>query len=312
MCSGTRVVMSLKSTWEDQQAPFVSVVVPVFNSPRRVARCIEALLGQTYPRDRYEIIVVDNGSTDNTPEVIQRYKVELVVEDRIQSPYAARNRGIQTARGELIALIDANCTPIADWLAHGVQAIQTEQADLAGGKVTFTFSRHQTAGELYDSITNVNMEQSIARRGVAKGGNLFVKRRVFDAIGLFPSDLRSGGDVLWTGAATRAGLKLVYAADAEAFYPARKLVALLKKQIRVGRGQIVIWTKQRLSPPTLALRMVKGLLPPSPWAIRCKLHRRGIRAWSTWLAVWLNGWACKLATSLGRIQALTRSREVQR
>lgn len=292
--------------WESSRTPFVSVVVPVFNSPVRIAVCIEALLSQDYPRNRHEIIVVDNGSTDLTHQVIERYPVQLLVEDKVRSPYAARNKGIRAAKGEIVALIDANCTPIARWLTEGVRAIQSNQADLAGGKVTFTFSDERTPAELFDSITNVNMKRSIEVRSVAKGGNLFVRKTVFDAIGLFPSGLRSGGDVLWTSEATEAGFKLVYAGAAEAFYPARTLVPLVRKQIRVGRGQVAVWRRQHLATRTVLLRLVKGILPPSPWYVRRKLMDQELGAWATCLAVWINGWACKLATTLGRIQALTR------
>jgi glycosyltransferase involved in cell wall biosynthesis len=302
--------MDTSPSRKPERAPFVSVVVPVFNAPDRVATCTEALLAQTYPDEDYEIIIVDNASTDNTRDVIQRYPVSLLVEDEVQSPYAARNRGIRAARGEIIALIDANCTPIAEWLAEGVRAIQSEHADLAGGKVTFTFPGGQTPAELYDSITHVDMRRSIETRGAALGGNLFVKRQVFESVGLFPSRMRSGGDILWTSQATQAGLKLVYADHAQATYPARKLFPLLKKQIRVGRGQVAIWRARSLPGRVWLFRIVKGFLPPSPGMVRGRLREQGMPCrWPKCLLVWLDGWLCKLATSVGRLQALVQSRD---
>jgi len=64
--------------------PFVSVIIPVLNSPVRAEKCINALLDQTYPKNRYEIIVVDNGSTDSTPQVIQQYPVTFMIEDNFK------------------------------------------------------------------------------------------------------------------------------------------------------------------------------------------------------------------------------------
>ena len=111
--------------------PFVSIIVPVLNSPARVKQCIESSLSQTYPKDKYEIIIVDNGSTDNTIRVIEQYPVKILVEKDIQTPYAARNKGIYHAQGEIIALTDANCSPQPDWIKEGITALQEENADLA-------------------------------------------------------------------------------------------------------------------------------------------------------------------------------------
>ena len=96
--------------------PFVSVIVPVYNDGQRIGKCIEALLIQTYPQAHFEIIIVDNGSNDNTRSVIEEHPVKLLVEDRIQSSYAARNKGIKNAKGEVIAFTDADCIPAPDWI----------------------------------------------------------------------------------------------------------------------------------------------------------------------------------------------------
>ena len=58
----------------------VSVVIPVLNSPENIKRCLDGLMRQTYPEDLFEIIVVDNGSTDNTPEIVRQYPVKFLFE----------------------------------------------------------------------------------------------------------------------------------------------------------------------------------------------------------------------------------------
>jgi glycosyltransferase involved in cell wall biosynthesis len=82
-------------------SPFISVVVPVYNGDRIIGNCVESLLNQSYPKDNYEIIVVDNGSTDNTRAIIKKYPVKMLIEDSIKSSYAARNKGIKHAKGEV-------------------------------------------------------------------------------------------------------------------------------------------------------------------------------------------------------------------
>lgn len=288
--------------------PFVTVVVPVLNAAARTERTLSALSAQSYPEDRFEVVVVDNGSTDATREVVGRYPARLI-EEEIRSPYAARNAGIRAARGDIVALLDVNCCPAPEWLERGVAALESTSADLAGGKVSFTYSPERTAAELFDSVSNVKMETSIRERSMAKTGNLFVRRRVFDEIGLFPSDVRSGADVLWTRHATRAGKRLVYAAEAEATYPARKLGPLLRKQFRVGQGQPAIWRDAGVSVRKMWIRPLLALRPPSRDDLRGRIEERGtpemLRRFN---AIWLNAWLCVLATAAGQAVSIALGR----
>ena len=82
----------------------MSVVVPVFNGAQRISRCLEYLLAQSYPSDRREIIVVDNGSSDGTRELVGGFPVTLLSETSCRSPYAARNAGIMSAARTLVPL----------------------------------------------------------------------------------------------------------------------------------------------------------------------------------------------------------------
>lgn len=297
----------------DFTIPFVSVVVPAYNSPHRTAECIEALLKQTYPRNRYEIIVVDNGSTDDTPQVIRRYSVTCLVEDTIQSPYAARNMGIIHSRGEIIAMIDVNCLPVSEWIEEGVKAIKTEDADLAGGQVKFIFSASKTISEIYDSITNVQIERNIRERKVSKGGNLFVNRTVFDAIGLFPL-YRSGGDVSWTRKATQSGLKLVYSPKALATYPARKILPLIRKQFRVGRGQPYIGLDEGKGYAGVIFRVLRLFLPLLPSVLTKIIDERGTdeikqlfsckKGLIKYIRIWFVAIFCNFSTGFGALISL--------
>jgi glycosyltransferase involved in cell wall biosynthesis len=301
----------------EHSTPFVSVVVPVLNAPQLLRRCLEALLAQTYPRNRYEIIVVDNGSSDETPQVAESYPVTLLFERGAQSPYPARNRGIRQARGEIIALLDATCTPVAGWLEAGVRALQQEHADLVGGEVTFTFSPERTLGEMVDAISNANVQASIKNIQATVTGNLFFRRAVVEAIGPFPDTIRSGGDMIWTGRATRAGFRLVYSAEAQVFYPARKLKPLLKKHYRIGRGTLTVWLNAKRAPlvyPYIAIQLVRGFVPVSPVLVQRRIIERGTPDMQQrFVAIWLISWLCRVATNLGRFHTLlTWARQLSR
>ncbi len=121
----------MMNAWVDEldggrRAPEISVVVPAYNAADTLAACLDALQAQTAPRWRYEIIVVDDGSTDGTAQVGARRGVRVIHQTH-RGASAARNQGIRTARGRLVFFTDADCAPAPDW----VEAMAAPFADPA-------------------------------------------------------------------------------------------------------------------------------------------------------------------------------------
>lgn len=110
----------------------VSYVVPAYNAAGTLGSCLESILGQLLDGACTEIIVVDNASTDSSPEIARGYPVRVLVEE-VPSAAAARNRGIEAARGDWIALVDADCVLPADWTARALRVLQEETAACAVG-----------------------------------------------------------------------------------------------------------------------------------------------------------------------------------
>ncbi|MEM6423936.1 MAG: glycosyltransferase family A protein, partial [Cyanobacteria bacterium P01_H01_bin.119] len=141
----------------DLSSPLVSVIIPVYNDAEHLALCLAALAQQTYKRSRTEIIVIDNGSDDPalTQTVVQPYdNVALAIEPTPGS-YAARNRGLALAQGEVIAFTDADCIPDRNWLAEGVRLLaETPNCGLVGGNIKLFFQNpaRPTMVELYESV----------------------------------------------------------------------------------------------------------------------------------------------------------------
>ena len=99
----------------------ISVIVPFYNEEGYLARCAQALLAQDYPKERYEVIMVDNNSSDGSAEIVRRYPGIKLLSEGLQGDFAARNRGLAAAKGNLLAFTDSNCAPEKDWL-RGIAA----------------------------------------------------------------------------------------------------------------------------------------------------------------------------------------------
>ncbi|MDJ0848756.1 MAG: glycosyltransferase [Myxococcota bacterium] len=280
--------------------PKVTVIVPVLDGAAHIGRCLEALRSQSYPAEQVEILVVDNGSVDETRGRVRDHGVRLLVERSARSPYMARNAGLEQAKGEVLAFTDSDCVPAKDWLERGVARIEAG-ADLVGGHVRFSFGGPPSAAQILDAITNLDQEASVRERGAAKTGNLLVHGRVIADLGGFAADRRSGGDVEFTTRATGLGFELVYAAEAVVEKPARGAFALAKKQYRVGRGQLLHWLERGETRGRITRALLRSLLPVHPRYIAERLAARGPEGSRRLVRVWLTSWWIGLVQSAGRL-----------
>lgn len=223
--------------------PNVSVVVPFFNERDRVPGLREALLDQTMSPDRHEVILVDNGSTDGTDEKLEAFArscphVRVCRETTRRGSYAARNRGVEQARGDLVVFTDADCRPDPEWLRIGRDRFESGTFSLAGGKIEVTFRRPGSPNlwEALDASMHLHQDRYV-EAGWAATANLFVRRSCFREHGLFREDLRSGADCEFGRRLTQAGEDIVYLPDARVQHAARRsMKEMLKKEYRVGRG----------------------------------------------------------------------------
>ena len=176
------------------ELPFASVVVPSLNEKRWIATCIESVLAQDYPAERREVIVVDNGSTDGTVEIAGRYPITLLHEPR-RSSYAARNRAIRAANGEFIAFTDADCVAERTWLVRLVEKASEEGCDVVGGNIVYDCEMDTLGNRMLISQREPETRRSnVEKFHSTPGGNLLVRRSVFERFGLF-QETASGGDV---------------------------------------------------------------------------------------------------------------------
>jgi len=224
----------------DSENPFVSVIIPVFNDAENLRKCLYSLQQQTYPADRVEIIVVDNGSDRKLNDVTAGFERTILLEESMPGSYAARNKGISKATGEVWAFIDSDIVAEQDWLQKGIDMLYSQPGiGAVGGKVDFSFQNAQnpTPVELFDSLTSFRQKDYIEKTNFSGTGNLFSLPAIFEKVGLFNKDLKSGGDREWGNRVHNAGYSIVYAQEAVVYHPARNnLKEVLKKHRRVGGG----------------------------------------------------------------------------
>ena len=220
--------------------PFVSVIIPVYNDAGRLAKCLTALTCQNYPGNRFEVIVVDNGSLDDPAKLNSSFRQVLFFQEPKPGSYCARNKGIEVAKGEILAFTDSDCIPRPDWIGNGVKALMaTSNCGLVAGRVKLFFKDPQrpTAAEIYESIHAFNQKDKVENYHHGATANIFTRRQVIDDVGAFNPELKSGGDVEWGKRVFAAGYGQVYAEDVCVFHPARhSLKDIFRKTTRVAGG----------------------------------------------------------------------------
>ncbi len=233
--------------------PFVSVIVPVFNDAKRLKLCLRALASQTYPKSHYEVIVVDNGSDDlgAVKDAAAGCLGAIAIQELTPGSYAARNKGISSSKGEIIAFTDADCIPAPDWLEKGSYYLRSvPNCGMVVGKVEMFFQdpSRPTLAEFYQSVTAFPQECWLqAFRGGATA-NVFTWRRVIDQVGMFDERLKSFGDMEWGKRVHLAGYEQFYAATAQVKHPARRTWAQLRqKAIRTAGGMYDHFVRQENS-----------------------------------------------------------------
>jgi len=109
----------------------ISVIIPVYNAEKSIESCINAFFNQSYEGE-YELIVVDDGSTDKTFEIIKKYardypKIIRVLHQKHNGPAAARNLGAKYAKGNIILFTDADCVPHKDWISEMIKPFKDKE-----------------------------------------------------------------------------------------------------------------------------------------------------------------------------------------
>jgi len=185
-------------TARSEGLPFISVVIPAYNEENYLLSCLESIKKQDYAGE-YEVIVVDNASTDNTAKIALNWGVKVVDESK-RSPACARQKGAEVATGEIIAFIDADTQAPAYWLSTFVSRFvqEPETVSISGpyaycdaGKFTKITSY---IGNFFSIITDQLFRKVLNKGGAIWGCNFAVRRSALLEVGGFDTSIKFYGE----------------------------------------------------------------------------------------------------------------------
>lgn len=224
----------------DVESRVVDVVVPTRNDDRLV-QCLTALAGQRLPPGwRMDVVVVDNGSHEPPDAVVAGFDGVRMLHEPAGGSYAARNAGVASGDGEVVAFTDSDCRPAPDWLARALAVLEDETVAAVAGDVRLDLSqaRPRSLAECWEAVEGFPQAQYVAS-GFGVTANLVVRREVGRAVGWFDAKALSGGDAAFGRSVTGRGLALVHAPEAVVVHPPRVTVGqVLTKARRTARGQV--------------------------------------------------------------------------
>ncbi len=220
--------------------PRVSVIVPARNAARTIEECLVSLANLDYQKDRLEILMVDNGSTDETRELASRFPVTVLTQDRTRSSYAARNAGLARATGDIVAFTDSDCVVTQGWLRNLVRGFDDEGVGCCAGEIVPYARETVIDGYLADS-GQMSQKALLAYTPLPRAmtANLAFRREVFRRIGPFNKESVSGGDSeMLIRMLTRTDWRVRYNGDAVVFHKHRtKLLPFVRQFARYGWGE---------------------------------------------------------------------------
>jgi len=227
--------------------PLTSIIVPVYNGEKVISECIESLLNQDYPKNKYEIIIVDNNSKDKTSEIIKKYPVRYLLEDKIQGPSAARNAGAREAKGEILAFFDSDQIADKSWLKNLLQGWEDKKFGAFGGKNIAFVSKNNLIGDYWNQEENSKQEVVSKDNPYLKigTGNAAYRKDVFKKLEGFDNTFLSLEDFdICIRMQKQLHLAVKYNYDAVMYHKERLTIkSLLKREFCYGIGSCLLGKK---------------------------------------------------------------------
>jgi lipopolysaccharide/colanic/teichoic acid biosynthesis glycosyltransferase/GT2 family glycosyltransferase len=252
--------------------PLYSVIVPAYQAADSLGLCLDALNAQTVARDLYEVIVVDDGSTDGTGEIAQQAGARVIAQ-RNAGPAAARNAGAAAGRGDLLLFTDADCVPVPGWIA--ALAVPFADERVAGAKGTYLTSQRALVPRFtqleyedrYDRMAGVESIDFVDTYSAAYRRDIFLANAGFDPAFRFDEDQE------FSFRLTEKGYRLVFAPAAQVYHRHNAtLAAYIRRKFLMAHWKVPVTRRHpgrtmRDSHTPQALKLQMGLAAVTAVAI---------------------------------------------
>jgi cellulose synthase/poly-beta-1,6-N-acetylglucosamine synthase-like glycosyltransferase len=256
--------------------PFVSVIVPCRNEEKYIGKCLESIIGQDYPKEKTEIIVIDGMSKDKTREIIQKFTTKYpnikLFDNSKKIQSRGFNIGIKEAQGNILIILGAHTIIAPDFISRNIEYLEKTNADCVGGPIkSINNSFVGRAVSLVISspfgVGGAKFRYSQKERYVDTVAYGAYRREVFDKIGLFDERLVRNQDIEFNNRLRKADGRIFMTPQIKSYYQAPETLAKLWRQ-NFRNGLWNIYT-QKLVPGSLRIRhfvplcFVGGLLGSS-------------------------------------------------
>ncbi len=225
-----------------QQLPSFSVIVPTHNRETQLASCLQALAAQEHPRDRFEVVVADDGSRQPPRGIVASVARNLnviLLEEPHRGPAATRNAGAARARGEFLAFTDDDCAPASDWLKSLAARLANLPTHLIGGRTL-----NALTGNIYSATSQALIDVLYAHfNSDPEGAQFFAANNIampaaqFHAMGGFISSFRFAEDREFCDRWVHHGCRMTYAPEVLVHHRHDlSLRTLWRQHFNYGRG----------------------------------------------------------------------------
>lgn len=300
--------------------PQVSVIVPIYNGESDLSGLLNCLKAQTYPTDRVEYLLVDNGSQDQTAQLLSaaaatepNFPLRPLSEATIQSSYAARNAGIRSAKGQILVFTDADCRPQPNWLEQLVQPFIDPEVGIVAGEI-LALPGDSLLERYADRHNTLSQVHTLAHpfQPYGQTANLAIRQTILTQVGLFRPYLTTGGDAdLCWRILQQGSWKIELAASAIVYHRHRSTVAELQSQWRrYGRSNRYLHDlygvnlTRELTLKEAVYRSGRWLLKEIPAALLKSINQqKGATHWVDTLIDTPLDLLCRWARSQGQSQA---------
>jgi glycosyltransferase involved in cell wall biosynthesis len=224
--------------------PKVTVVIPAYNAEETIDQCLNALKDQTVSSEIYEIIFVDDGSTDSTNQKVEYHQAVRLYSQANKGPAMARNYGAERARGEILLFIDSDCVPKKDWIEHMISPFS--QGDIVGVKGAYINNQQSLVARFvqleyedrYDHMMRRKYIDFIDTYSAGYRRDVFITNGGFDKI----FSTSSVEDQEFSFRLAKQGLKMVFAPEAKVYHlgHSNSLISYFRKKYKIGYWKVLV------------------------------------------------------------------------